>query len=260
MKTSKKQRVYEALATAILAHDIAHHFENPTISDDIYDSLKSQLRHLETKKKTIIVPWSVGYYRPVQKKDKTQKLVEFTYEPSASLDNAKADYRRRLQFRIDNLVLNEVEECPLCNQKSPAIRERQLNSTMIRQLIAIDAYFETEGADTYLHVPNYLAANKLDRECAKPVLWKLIEEKPEDKVDGNPHSGYYRRKDTLHRFLTDLNFKVPRYAYVLGSGNVLLGFSKEEVNVVQAGGNKFNYNELMATRSSFNVTGFLKRS
>lgn len=95
-----------------------------------------------------------------------------------------------------------------------AIRQRQHNSMMARQLMALfrvhvnpasifddPRLFLNDGKYRWIHASRYLSSKtSLHPECAKLRFWRLIEELAMMKADGNPHCGYVRLTDFGKQF------------------------------------------------------------
>lgn len=153
-----------------------------------------------------------------------------------SLEEAK----QWLRERFENGAV-----CPCCNQYVK-LYKRKLNSFMAYALLLIDRYFRQPDAKEWLHVPSYLIEqNATDRECAKLRYWGLIEEMPEGRDDGSPHAGFYKITELGKQFVAR-TVRVPMYVH-LYNGNPLKRPAAETIDIYEALGEKFNYNELMAT-------------
>jgi len=133
--------------------------------------------------------------------------------------------------------------CPTCNQHVK-LYKRKLNSFMAYALLLIDRYFRQPDAKDCLHVPSYLISqNATDRECAKLRYWGLIEEMDKVRDDGSVHAGYYRITELGKKFV-NRQVRVPMYVF-LYNGSPVKRADVETIDIYEALGEKFNYNELM---------------
>ena len=95
-----------------------------------------------------------------------------------------------------------------------------------------------------VHIFSFLVQCKVQHSDA-PMLrhWELIEEVKEEKPDGNPRGGFYKITEAGIDFV-DKNFFVPKYVFLYN--NTVQGFSVEKISIIDALGDKFNYDELMS--------------
>jgi len=153
-----------------------------------------------------------------------------------TLEEAKKWLRERFE---------QGAECPCCKQYVK-LYKRKLNSFMAYALLLIDRYFRQPDAKEWLHVPSYLVEqNATDRECAKLRYWGLIEEMPEGREDGSPHAGFYKITDLGKQFVAR-TIRVPMYIH-LYNGSIVRRPDAETIDIYEALGEKFNYNELMGS-------------
>lgn len=127
--------------------------------------------------------------------------------------------------------------CPCCHQFVKEYR-RKLNSNMAAALVYIYRYFESAGAEDWLHIPSYLNDKKANatNEAALLRHWKLIESSPE--LD----EGYYRLTELGIDFVAGAA-TVPRHVVILDKQ--VLGFSQEQTSLQEALNDRFDLNELM---------------
>lgn len=153
-----------------------------------------------------------------------------------TLEEAKQWLRERFE---------QGAECPCCKQYVK-LYKRKLNSFMAYALLLIDRYFRQPDAKEWLHVPSYLVEqNATDRECAKLRYWGLIEEMPEGRDDGSPHAGFYKITELGKQFVAR-KIRVPMYIH-LYNGGIVKRKDEETIDIYEALGEKFNYNELMGS-------------
>jgi len=132
-------------------------------------------------------------------------------------------------------------KCPACGQAVKAYK-RTLNKGMVQSLAII--YNLTKNGN-YVHVQNEfskLGYRATSMDYIQLARWGFI---VEDNVPGpNPNkgAGYWKITETGKNFLLNKNLFVSKYVIVYN--NRTIEFSKEMVNVEEALGNKFNYNDL----------------
>jgi hypothetical protein len=130
--------------------------------------------------------------------------------------------------------IDKGEHCPLCGQHAKMYR-RKVNSGMARSLIHIYRI----GGKGWVHVRAIGAAS---REEGKLAYWGLLEEQTGVGLHGG-RAGYWRVTDKGEAFLK-AQLNIPKYAKVY-DGKVQ-GFDfTEMVNIKDALGTKFNYQDLM---------------
>jgi hypothetical protein len=142
-----------------------------------------------------------------------------------------------LEYR--DVLENGGGNCPCC-QRWGKINGYQITSTQVRGMIwMFQNFFEDEWVDLG-KAPKWVLRSK---SMATLHHWGLLETKKnaDKKVRG---SGLWRLtplgRDFIHRHIT-----LPKYAFVFN--NRLEKYSEEQVDVVQALGKKFSYEELMNT-------------
>ena len=138
--------------------------------------------------------------------------------------------------------------CVCCGQ-FVKLYKRKINSGMAKALI--DIYHETarckddRATETllWIHVKEYLRVNKLHNGHDWTLLqhWGLLEERKTDS--GLPNSGRWRITENGEKFVR-LQLKVPKQLNFYNSK--VYGRSDEMIDIKQALGNKFDYQELFA--------------
>jgi hypothetical protein len=133
--------------------------------------------------------------------------------------------------------------CPVCRQFVKLYR-RKLNSAMAYSLILVDRYFRKPDAEEWLHTPTYMRSMKArDRDMGYLKYWELIEEKPAKRDDGGKHAGYYKITDLGKEFVAR-RARVKKYLF-LYNGELVSRPDERSVDIVEALGSRFNYQELM---------------
>lgn len=127
--------------------------------------------------------------------------------------------------------------CPCCGQNVKVYR-RNLNRSMAWALI----YMYRKYGQGWVHVPSTGHLARLGGDWAKMAFWGVIEEKDEQKDDGNPHAGYWRLTALGSRFV--LGQRLKKYVYIYNNQD-LQQPSPETVSIREALGKKFDYAELM---------------
>lgn len=143
----------------------------------------------------------------------------------------------------------EGVSCPCCKQLVKLYR-RNLNSGMAWTLIQV--YLETKRsiadrvipALMWIHVKDFLRANAMHNGHDWTLLqhWGLLEERKTDS--GLPNSGRWRITDNGNRFV-EMKLTVPKYLNFYNSK--VWGGSDKMINIKQALGTKFNYQDLINT-------------
>jgi hypothetical protein len=141
--------------------------------------------------------------------------------------------------QFNSAIKDKGANCPCCGRWG-LINGYQITSTQVRGMIwMFQNFFEDEWVDLG-KAPKWVLRSK---SMATLHHWGLLETKKntDKKVRG---SGLWRLtplgRDFIHRHIT-----LPKYAFVFN--NRLEKYSEEQVDVVQALGKKFSYEELMNT-------------
>ena len=130
--------------------------------------------------------------------------------------------------------------CPCCSQFVKRYT-RKLNSSMAAVLLII----WKSGKTGFIHVENYLKENNyshLRADFHKLCYWSLLEKKSGERQDGSKRNGYYRITGRGIAF-AEGTLTVPQNVKIFN--NKFEGFEGKEINVHQAIGSRFSYNELM---------------
>lgn len=136
-------------------------------------------------------------------------------------------------------------QCPCCDQQVK-LYKRPLNSTMARGLIWLvqQAGTNRDWVEVSQDGPKWLV--KAGGEFAKLYHWGLIEEMPKDPKDTSKRtSGIWRPTFKGVQFVM-LRIKVPKRVFLYN--NEVQGWDDEQVNIIDALGKKFDYQELMTGR------------
>lgn len=155
------------------------------------------------------------------------------FSPSAPLAQLRAWVKSRA---------GDGDVCPVCDQHFKVYR-RKINTGMARSLIRM---YRLGGVD-FIHLPTTVGSRS--REEGKLRYWGLVEEMSAVR-EGGGHAGYWRVTEAGEQFVIGA-LKVPQYAEVY-DGN-LLGLTGVFVNVVDALGDAFLYNELMGERATLSA-------
>jgi hypothetical protein len=136
-------------------------------------------------------------------------------------------------------LVDEGHRCPCCTQFAK-VYKRKINSTMARDLIAL---YRQAGRDwAYLPDVRKRSGSRSNREESKLRYWSLIQEEPAVRPDGG-RSGWWRVTQFGEAFVLG-RLTVPKYARIYDDR--LLGHLGEEVSIMDALGDRFDYRELMA--------------
>lgn len=131
--------------------------------------------------------------------------------------------------------------CPCCDQHVKMYR-RKLTSSMAWVLIMMYRDDLTE----FSHIEDYLKKKDIPSgvrgDFPKLRYWVLIEKEEVKREDGSSRNGNYRLTDKGIQFVKGL-IKVPKYVKIYNSKS--RGYAGDDININDALGEKFNYNELM---------------
>jgi hypothetical protein len=152
-----------------------------------------------------------------------------TFTDTDSLGAARAWLRTQLKGGAN---------CPCCTQRAQVYRW-SLYSTAVR---ALAFYHRLGGTRTFVHTPALRELGHTGQgDAARLRLWGLVEEENVRRPDGG-RSGWWRVTQAGEDWLMGLTV-IDKYALVY-SGRCL-GFEGPKVNVLQALGTKFDWNDLM---------------
>lgn len=119
---------------------------------------------------------------------------------------------------------------------------RKINSSMCAVLCLLCR----SGKRDFTHVENWLKGigkSSLRADYHKLRFWGLIEAKKEQRNDSSNRNGYYKLTG-LGIMFCELKLKVKEVCVIFD--NECQGFEGEEIDIVEALGNKFSYAELMS--------------
>lgn len=152
--------------------------------------------------------------------------------PPAETDTL-GDAKEWLRERLD-----EGAHCPLCTQMAKVYR-RKLNTSMAAALIQ---FWRVHGRD-WGHAPTTGTIARLGGDWAQLRMWGLTEELTEPREDGG-RAGWWRLTELGVQFVAN-QFTVPKYVRLYDGR--LMGHAGDQVTIVDALGDRFDYSELMAT-------------
>jgi hypothetical protein len=145
----------------------------------------------------------------------------------------------RLDFQ--KVIRGDGGKCPCCRRWGK-INGYQINSTQTRGMIWMLKNFRKNEWIDLGKAPKWILRSK---SMATLHHWGLLEAKPKKDDEDKRASGLWRLTPRGHDFIRRRT-TMPKYAFVFD--NRLIKVSKEQVDVVQALGKKFSYEELMSTR------------
>lgn len=136
------------------------------------------------------------------------------------------------------------EVCPCCDRYAK-IYDRKINSTQARALIHIVRSCGQE----FGHLPTLRMALAPHHSNEEPKLrfWGLLEEEAALREDGG-RAGWWRATPRGEAFVAG-TLVVPKYARIYDDR--LLGLHGEFVSIRDCVGDRFNYDELMSSWSSW---------
>lgn len=143
-------------------------------------------------------------------------------------------------WKVRAIVLKAREDgivCPCCNQLAK-VYTRKLNSGMAYDLIRVVNYLENNPDEDSIHIAKFFPTKgRYASELSKLQYWGFVAPKEGSGLWGVTKAGiaFAHKKIKTHReiVLFDTHF---------------LGFSGDEINIVDALNSKFDYKELMAAR------------
>lgn len=149
-----------------------------------------------------------------------------------TLAEARKDFQK--------VIHEDGGRCPCCRRWGK-INGYQITSTQARGMIWMLKNFSKATWVDLRKAPKWILRSKA---MATLHHWGLLEAQPKDTDPTKRGLGLWRLtpqgRDFVHRRTT-----VPKHAFVFD--NKLIKFSKEQVDVVQALGENFSYEELMNT-------------
>lgn len=152
--------------------------------------------------------------------------------------------RKRLLIEARARVISNLDEgveCPCCGQWCKLYR-RKFNSGMARIIIWLVKTYEDQNRKGWINVPEVAPvfvrrSNEVSRLC----LWKLAQER-DNEDPARRNSGMYRPTKKGWQFVRR-RITIPSHVHVFN--NEIKGWSDTHVDIVEALGEKFHYQELM---------------
>lgn len=140
-------------------------------------------------------------------------------------------------------MLDEGHHCPVCTQFAKTYR-RSLSSTAARTLIVLHRHGKR---DDYTHLATLLpkvAPTLAGRgEATSGHHWGLIVQQAVRRGDGSVNNGHWKLTEFGRAFVLG-KAKVPKYARIYDGR--CLGYTGDHIDIRDALGKKFRYDELMA--------------
>ena len=148
-----------------------------------------------------------------------------------------------IKYFNDNV--NGGVECPCCKRYTKQYN-RKLNSGMAYALILI--YLISDDNDDYIHISNEFVnkgiSTPIRNEYSKLRYWGLIEPKLNDG-NGGTSNGYWKITTKGENFVKNEIEVKERIQLINGE---LHGFDGDDINIIYALNNKFDYHELMSQK------------
>jgi hypothetical protein len=138
-----------------------------------------------------------------------------------------------LRSRVD-----DGAPCPCCSQFAKVYR-RKLTSATARALVLM----YREAGDGWVYFPDLLGRKQADE--AKARYWGLIEERRAQRDDGSQRNGWWRLTPWGVRFVRG-QATIAKYARIYDGRCLGLDYSEGTVNIREALGTRFSYDDLMA--------------
>lgn len=131
--------------------------------------------------------------------------------------------------------------CPCCSQIVKVYR-RHFNSNMAMALL----FLYRNRDKGFIHLENEMKAAGHQRcgDASYLRYYKFIDVKKEKREDGSNRNGMYKISGLGILFC---ELKSTAREFFLTYNNSCEGFEGEEINIIQALGTKFNYNEILNT-------------
>lgn len=144
--------------------------------------------------------------------------------------------------------LDKGANCPCCKQPVKMYR-RPLTSAMALGLLLLykdNKTYESQG-DQWYHLENFFKAipdlpSSVRGDVPKLRFWGLIRAKEGGKDDGNPSNGLYQLTSSGKAFSQGI---IKLSSHVKLYNNKFFGLSGNEINIHQALGTKFNYDQII---------------
>lgn len=136
--------------------------------------------------------------------------------------------------------IKKIKPCPVCGQKAKEYT-RTIDSSLAWSLIALYRANKKDPEKQYHHV-NELIKTFSSSGMAKLRFWGLVEPKP-NKDKKKKESGLYKITNLGIDF-AEQKCTVQKYATTYN--NEFKGLSGDQINIIDALGTKFNYQQLMS--------------
>ena len=160
--------------------------------------------------------------------------------PDASLEQAKEWLRERFK--------KKGAHCPCC-RRFVKLYPRPISSDMARGAIALYSKHRELGWDQWLHIPTIMNEACPSNMGSLLRFWDLIEPQGGVRDDGSSRTGFYRMT-TAGRGFVEGTHRVVRHMFIYNQRLLRRGSPDDTVSIWDCLKNKFNYDELMGTRTS----------
>lgn len=158
----------------------------------------------------------------------------------------------RIERRAFTLRLHQNprdgSQCPVCDRVARIYR-RTINAAMAAALVTTAHHFATNPTEASVHVPSLLAERcpkaSHGGDYAKLVHWGLLKQLQWVRPDGSNRSGEFSVTAAGFAFAAG-ELRVPKYVYLLDNEPIDRPDGDDEsIDVYDALGKEFNYNELL---------------
>jgi hypothetical protein len=155
----------------------------------------------------------------------------------------ETDTLSKARLQVEHL-LDHGSHCPCCGQYCKVYR-RKFTSEMAAWLIWMYRDYATltkwrYGCNHWVDVKRYSLRGG---DYAKTAYWGLAERKPKDPEDTSKRTSGLWKPTVKGEHFVQQRISIPSHAFVYN--NEVKWFSDSKVDIVQALGNKFDYEELM---------------
>jgi hypothetical protein len=135
--------------------------------------------------------------------------------------------------------------CPACGQ-FVKLYKRKLNTSMAYTLLRLFRKSQSNQELEFFHITDILGVAKdvgTGSELSKLKYWEMVDELEKDPSNTTSRtSGFWKITKKGEKFVKN-ELTVPEYILLYNSE--LRGFEGNQINIIRALGNKFNYVELM---------------
>ena len=128
--------------------------------------------------------------------------------------------------------------CPVCNQ-SVKLYKRKFYATQARSLILLN---KLNSSKEWVHSREIMKVINITGDFAKMSYWGLITEQLNSDKEKRS-SGFWKITSKGKQFV---NNQIKILSHTLIYNGKIIGFSKDEISIIDSLGKKFNYNELMS--------------